>query len=313
MPIQYPDDNEYTRHEARGKLFKLTAGRYAEQCAGTMRIVVNKQDKTAGRLVMRESGTDIIMLDLRIDMVGKACLGGADDRWVTLETDDDYCDEEQSYMFKILGTSGAQRVLDVIYDCAVESIFTQSKGGIEEDALPQLRDVIIASMQVNPSRAAASPTAPITPPRASSYRVKAARLSNGPTPPKTPVFCIKEEIMVCSARGTLHRYEDLHENDGRDTLGVVKVTVNRMDPTCSGRLVMYRDIGGSVLIDVPLRNLFRCSFAHPFDWRYISLAFASEFGEKQYVLFQAIHVEQAKNLVAAVNDPRAYLALEMGG
>ncbi|KAL1707842.1 hypothetical protein EV121DRAFT_255260 [Schizophyllum commune] len=320
MPIPTSEETEYTRHEARGKLFKLVDGRYAELCAGTLKIMANKEDKTAGRLVLREAGTDIIMMEIRVDMLGKACLTGSDDRWITLETDDDYCDEEESWMFKVIGMSGAQRILDFIYDCAVDSIYAQAKGGIEEHTMPQLREVIVASMQVNPSRQSApSPaSAPATPPRqaSSSYRVKKERLStsprksSSPSPKKTPLFRPKEELTVCSARGTLHRYEDMHENNGRDTLGVVKVTVNRLDPTCTGRLVMYRDLGRTVLLDVPLRNMFKCGFAHPFDWRYISLAFASEFGEKQYVLFQALDVEPAKNLVAAINDPHAYMALE---
>ena len=66
------------------------------------------------------------------------------------------------------------------------------------------------------------------------------RKSSSPSPKKTPLFRPKEEFTVCSARGTLHRYEDMHENNGRDTLGVVKVTVNRLDPTCTGRLGEYR-------------------------------------------------------------------------
>ena len=50
MPIPTSEETEYTRHEARGKLFKLVDGRYAELCAGTLKIMANKQDKTAGRL-----------------------------------------------------------------------------------------------------------------------------------------------------------------------------------------------------------------------------------------------------------------------
>ena len=144
MPIPTSEETEYTRHEARGKLFKLGDGRYAELCAGTLKIMANKQDKTAGRLgemlrcrgvlqladylpvplsytclyyflhlllplnyhacsVIREAGTDIIMMEIRVDMLGKACLTGSDDRWITLETDDDYCDEEESWMFKVSG------------------------------------------------------------------------------------------------------------------------------------------------------------------------------------------------------------------
>ena len=49
MPIPTSEETEYTRHEARGKLFKLVDGRYAELCAGTLKIMANKQDKTAGR------------------------------------------------------------------------------------------------------------------------------------------------------------------------------------------------------------------------------------------------------------------------
>ena len=36
------------------------------------------------------------MMEIRVDMIGKACLTGSDDRWITLETDDDYCDEKHS-------------------------------------------------------------------------------------------------------------------------------------------------------------------------------------------------------------------------
>ncbi|KAL1737637.1 hypothetical protein HDZ31DRAFT_70983, partial [Schizophyllum fasciatum] len=147
MPSLPSDESEYTRYEARGKLFKLVDGRYAEQCAGTLKIMANKEDLTAGKLVLREAGTENVMLDLRVDMIGKACLTGSDDRWITLETDDDYCDDEQSWMFKasgalVIGTSGAQRILDVVYDCAVDSIYAQAKGGIEEHTIPQLREVI---------------------------------------------------------------------------------------------------------------------------------------------------------------------------
>ena len=42
-------------------------------------------------------------MEIRVDMLGKACLTGSDDRWITLETDDDYCDEEESWMFKVSG------------------------------------------------------------------------------------------------------------------------------------------------------------------------------------------------------------------